>query len=254
MPDQVHQIGRVLAVMDGESGIKSDPIGIFAQKPGADTMKRACPGQRIGHGPGAVADDLPRDALNAPGHFGGGATRKGHQQYSTGIGTVDDQMSDPVSQSVGLSRTCAGDDEERRSRCGVVLTHTMLDSSSLFAVEAFKISNGHWWQIGQRRSRNSTTFLVLFANGSVTHAWALTVSAIPGAPHSRIGSNRYRHRSAGASIGPRGVTPVAVKRDARVSWFSTIGDRGSNPSPSSSESISVVNCGGGRSKARHSRR
>ena len=90
--------------------------------------------------------------------------------------------------------------------------------------------------MGQRRSRNSTTFLVLFANGSVTHAWALTVSAIPGAPHSRIGSNRYRYRSAGASIGPRGVTPVAVKRDARVSWFSTIGDRGSNPSPSSEES------------------
>ena len=135
-------------------------------------------------------------------------------------------MSDPVSQSVGLSRTCAGDDEERRTRCGVFLTHTMLDSSSLFAVEAFKISNGHWWQIGQRRSRYSTTILVLFANGSVTHAWALKVSAVPGATHNRIGSNRYRHRSAGAGVGPPGVTPVAVKRDARVSWFSPIGDRG----------------------------
>jgi len=212
--------------VDGEGGIKSDPIGIFAQEPRADTMKRACPGQRIGHGPGAVADDLPRDALNAPGHFGGGATRKGHQQYSTGIGTVDDQMSDPVSQGVGLSGTRAGDDEERRSLCGVFLTHTMLDSSSLFAVEAFKISNGHWWQIGQRRSPYSTTILVLFANGSVTQAWAMKVSAVPGATHNRIGSNRYRHRSAGASIGPPGVTPVAVKRDARVSWFSLIGDRG----------------------------
>src|SRR6516164_3876452 len=147
MPDQVHQIGRVLAVVDGEGGIKSDPIGIFAQKPGADTMKRACPGQRIGHGPGAVADDLPR----------------------------------------------AGDDEERRTRCGVVLTRTMLDSSSLFAVEAFKISNGHWWQIDQRRSRYSTTIPVLFANGSVTQAWPLKVSAIPGATDNRIGSNRYRH-------------------------------------------------------------
>jgi hypothetical protein len=38
----------------------------------------------------------------------------------------------------------------------------MLDSSSLFAVEAFKISNGHWWQIGQRRSRYSSMILVLF--------------------------------------------------------------------------------------------
>jgi hypothetical protein len=165
-------------------------------------MKRACPGQRIGHGPGAVADDLPRDAFNAPGHFGGGATRKGHQQYSMGIGTVDDQMSDPVSQGVGLSGTSAGDNEERRTRCGVVLPHTMLDSSSLFAVEAFKISNGHWWQIGQRRSRYSTTILVLFANAQSLKHVALKVSAVPGATHNHIGSNRYRHRSAGASIGP----------------------------------------------------
>ena len=125
-----------------------------------------------------------------------------------------------------LAPGAPGDDEDRRTRCGVFLTRTMLDSSSLFAVEAFKISNGHWWQIGQRRSRYSTTILVLFANGSVTHAWALKVSAVPGAIHNRIGSNRYRHRSAGASIGPPGVTPVAVKRDPRVSWFSPIGDRG----------------------------
>jgi hypothetical protein len=39
MPDHVHQIGRVLAVVDGEGGIKSDPIGVFAQEPGADTMR-----------------------------------------------------------------------------------------------------------------------------------------------------------------------------------------------------------------------
>jgi hypothetical protein len=84
-------------------------------------------------------------------------------------------MGDPVCQGVGLSGTRAGNDEERRTRCGVFLRHPMLDSSSLFGVEAFKISNGHWWQIGQRRSRYSTTFLVLFANGSATQAWALKV-------------------------------------------------------------------------------
>ena len=69
----------------------------------------------------------------------------------------------------------AGDNQQRHARCGALLPHAMLDSSSLFAVEAFKISNGHWWQIGQRRSRDSTTFLVLFANGTVTQAWALKV-------------------------------------------------------------------------------
>ena len=33
----------------------------------------------------------------------------------------------------------------------------------------------------------------------------------------------------------RGETPVAVKRGARVSWFSFTGDEGPNPSPSSGE-------------------
>jgi hypothetical protein len=40
MPDHLDQIGRVLAVVDGEGGIKSDPIGVFAQQAGADTMDR----------------------------------------------------------------------------------------------------------------------------------------------------------------------------------------------------------------------
>ena len=163
MPDHVHQIGRILAVVDGEGGIEPDLVGIFAQKPGADTMERAGPGQRVGHDPGAAAHDLSRDALNAPGHFGGGATRKGHQQYPAGIGTVDDQMGDPVCQGVGLSGTRAGDDEERRTRCGVLLPYPMLDGSSLFAVEGLEISNGHRWQIGLQHSCHSITILVLFA-------------------------------------------------------------------------------------------
>src|SRR5215469_1093626 len=134
-------------------------------------MERACPGQSIGPGPGAVADDLPRDAVNAPGHFGGGTTRKGHQQYSTGIGTVEDQMSDPVSQGVGLSATRAGDDEERRTRCGVFLTHTMLDSSSLLAVETFKISN----DIGGKSVSGAPvtqTYSCFVRKRLVTRAWA----------------------------------------------------------------------------------
>ena len=129
-------------------------------------MERTGPSQRIGHDPGATTHDLSRDALDTPRHFGGGTARKGHQQYSPGIGTIDDQMRDPVRQGVGLSGTRAGDDEERRARSGVLLPHTVLDSLSLFAVEAFKISNGHPGQIGQRRSRYSITILVLFERHS----------------------------------------------------------------------------------------
>ena len=62
---------------------------------------------------GAVAHDLSCDALDAPGHFGRGAARKGHQQDPAGIGTVDDQMGDAMGQGVGLPGTRAGDDQER---------------------------------------------------------------------------------------------------------------------------------------------
>jgi hypothetical protein len=65
------------------------------------------------------------------------AAARRHQQYPAGIGTIDDQMGDPMCQRVGLSGTRASDDEERRTRCGVFLPHTMLDSSSLLAIEAF---------------------------------------------------------------------------------------------------------------------
>ena len=41
-------------------------------------------------------------------------------------------------------------------------------------------------------------------SGIVTQAWALKVSDVPGATHNRIGSNRYRHRSAGAGVGSPG--------------------------------------------------
>jgi hypothetical protein len=110
-------------------------------------------------------------------------------------------MGDPMCHRVGLSGTRAGDDEERRTRCGVFLAHPMLDSSSLFAIEAFKISYGHWWQIGQRRSRYSTTILVLFANCSVTQAWGIEISDVPGATLSRSRSNRYRQQSVRAGFG-----------------------------------------------------
>jgi hypothetical protein len=47
-------------------------------------------------------------------------------------------------------------------------------------------------------------------NGIVTQAKALKVSDLPGAPHNRTGSNRYRHGQ-GAQVSDRqGETPVAT--------------------------------------------
>ena len=137
MPDQIHQVGGILAVVDREGGIEADLVGIFAQQPRADTMEGAGPGQRVGHDAGIVAHHLAGDPLDAPGHFGGGAAREGHQQDAAGIGAVDDQMGDPMRQRVGLAGSGAGDHQQgregARSRCA------MLDGAPLFRIEAVEI-------------------------------------------------------------------------------------------------------------------
>jgi hypothetical protein len=55
VPHKVHQIGRVLAVVNGESRIEADPSRIVAQEPGADPMEGPGP-KRIGHDTGVVAE------------------------------------------------------------------------------------------------------------------------------------------------------------------------------------------------------
>jgi hypothetical protein len=39
MPDQIHRVGRVFAVVDGEGGIEQYPFGIFSQKVRADGVE-----------------------------------------------------------------------------------------------------------------------------------------------------------------------------------------------------------------------
>jgi hypothetical protein len=70
---QVHQVGRVFAVVNGEGWIKADAFSVFPQEAGADAVEGASPGQRIGHHAGLIAENAARDALDALGHFGGGS-------------------------------------------------------------------------------------------------------------------------------------------------------------------------------------
>ena len=79
MPDQIHQVGGILAIMDGEVGIEPDLLGVIAQQPSADAVEGAGPGQSIGHDLGALVHHPSRDALHPPRHLGGGATRESHQ-------------------------------------------------------------------------------------------------------------------------------------------------------------------------------
>ena len=46
MPDEVHQVGRILAVMDRERGIDPDVAGVVTQKPSPNRMECTGPGDR----------------------------------------------------------------------------------------------------------------------------------------------------------------------------------------------------------------
>ena len=73
MPDQVHEVRGVFAVVNREGGVQADLFGVLAQQPGADAVVGAGPGQRVGHDAGVVAHHLARDPLDPLGHLGGGA-------------------------------------------------------------------------------------------------------------------------------------------------------------------------------------
>jgi hypothetical protein len=50
--DQVHQVGGVLAVVDGKARIEADLFGIVAEQPRADAVKGNGPGERAAHDAG----------------------------------------------------------------------------------------------------------------------------------------------------------------------------------------------------------
>lgn len=109
MPDQVHEVGGVFAIMDCEGGIQADLLGILAQQPGTDAVVGSSPGQCVRHDPGVVVTQhLARDPFDPLGHLGRGTPRKRHQQDPARVGALNDQMGDPMGEGVGLSgpRSC----------------------------------------------------------------------------------------------------------------------------------------------------
>ena len=101
--DHVHQVRRVLAVVDRECRIQPDLLGDVAQQPRAHPVGGPGPGHGVGQHRGLVAHHPPADALDPAGHLASGAAREGLQQDALGIGAVDDQMGDAMRQSVGFT-------------------------------------------------------------------------------------------------------------------------------------------------------
>ena len=45
MADEVDEVGGILAIVNGEGAIEADLLGIFAQQPRPDAVKRARPAE-----------------------------------------------------------------------------------------------------------------------------------------------------------------------------------------------------------------
>jgi len=132
MARPVHEIGRVLAVMDGELRIEPDALRIFAQQARADGVEGARPGGDGGRG-GFGRKTARDDPLDAPVELGCGSAREGREHDALGIGAGKDQRRDPVREHRRLPRARAGDDKERRR--ATELTEPVLDRPLLLRVE-----------------------------------------------------------------------------------------------------------------------
>ena len=147
--DQIHQVGGILAVMDGESRVQSDLGGVFPQQPRADGVEGAGPAQRAGQrSPCDCAvrpECLIADPLDPPRHLDGGAARERHQQDAAGIDAVGGEMHHAMGERAGLARSGTRDHQERgaASVADAVLAHAMLDSAALVGVELVEIGRGH---------------------------------------------------------------------------------------------------------------
>ncbi len=111
--DEIHQIGRIAAVMDRECPIEPDLRGVFAQQSRADRVKGARPGEPTRDRAGAVSQHVGRYALDPPHHLAGGAARERQQENAPRIDPMHDEMRHAVRQRVGLARPRARDDQQR---------------------------------------------------------------------------------------------------------------------------------------------
>ena len=138
MADQIHQVGGILAVVDGEGRIEADALGVFPQQPRPDAVKRTGPAQGVRHDAGVVTEHLARDPLDPPRHFRGGTAREGHQQDAAWVGAADDQVRDAVGEGIGLARSGAGDHQQWRPDGGG-RPDAVLDGAPLLRIERIQI-------------------------------------------------------------------------------------------------------------------
>ncbi len=106
---QIHEIGSVFAVMDGERRIEADARRVVAQEARADAVESPRPRKLRTRQVRAARTRLMHDVLYTPHHLVGRAARERQQQDRAGIGTPGHQVRHPVGEHIGLARSRAGD-------------------------------------------------------------------------------------------------------------------------------------------------
>ena len=157
MPRPVHEVGRILAVVDGELRIEAETRRVFAQEPRADGMERARIGGR-GGGRSFGRQAAGEEPLDPPAELGRGAAREGRQHDALRIGAGEDERRHPMGEHRRLARARAGDDEQRPGTVG--LADPVLDRELLLGVE---LDDRHRANQGERHEANATMFRALFA-------------------------------------------------------------------------------------------
>jgi hypothetical protein len=109
---QIHQIGGILTIVDGEGRREPDGFRIFAQQPRTDGVKCSGPGQVVGSG-ASRALELDEDQIDAADHLRRGSPGKSQQHDAPWIGTLLNEPGDAVGQGRGFAGAGAGNDQQR---------------------------------------------------------------------------------------------------------------------------------------------
>jgi hypothetical protein len=106
--------------------METDLIRIVAKETRADPVEGAGPVESVSHRAGISADDFARNPLDAFSHLRSSPARESHQQDASRIGTIDDQMGDPMGEGVrlelptGVIQACSRSPARRAQPPGVV--------------------------------------------------------------------------------------------------------------------------------------
>ena len=106
----VQQVLRVGAVVDGEAGVEPDVLAVEAQEPRRDRVERAAPHAARG---GPLLGPAVQEPVHPAQHLGRGAPGEGDQEDALRPDPAVDEMGHAVRERGGLTGPSARDDEQR---------------------------------------------------------------------------------------------------------------------------------------------